>query len=323
VDIVELHQTLGERQPEIVSNGELLERRRARIGAPHLHPILTDAHLEMVHRRERTLGNTTNAAERRLAVHVVLGHEDPPHTSRATRPRGTRVNRETDLVHRGRGTNKRNTAARTGDRFVGDHELNRPGIRGGSDLGNEDGVMSDVRVSNTPTTRRYSKAQKDQAVRLVQQLREETGEHHGAVVRVARQLGFGVESVREWVVRCQDLLTQDRHNAHVDIVVEADRRYVGRVTDQPLESLGDVVGVNRFSVCRGEDVTGIDPDRTPQLSLRRLSARPSGQDIDGVGVDYTRARSRLRLGSLDHHVPDLGTTYPILVRTRRTDIVPA
>jgi transposase len=57
--------------------------------------------------------------------------------------------------------------------------------------------VSDERVA--PTARRYSKAQKDQAVRLVRQLREETGQKHGAVQRVARQLGFGVETVRKWV----------------------------------------------------------------------------------------------------------------------------
>jgi transposase-like protein len=57
--------------------------------------------------------------------------------------------------------------------------------------------MSDVSVS--PTARRYSKAQKEQAVRLVRQIREETGERHGAVQRVARQLGYGVETVRKWV----------------------------------------------------------------------------------------------------------------------------
>ena len=50
-----------------------------------------------------------------------------------------------------------------------------------------------------PTSRRYSKAQKEQAVRLVRQIREETGERHGAVQRFARQLGFGVETVRKWV----------------------------------------------------------------------------------------------------------------------------
>jgi transposase len=50
-----------------------------------------------------------------------------------------------------------------------------------------------------PTSRRYTKSQKEQAVRLVRQIREETGERHGAVQRVALQLGFGVETVRKWV----------------------------------------------------------------------------------------------------------------------------
>jgi transposase-like protein len=50
-----------------------------------------------------------------------------------------------------------------------------------------------------PTTRRYSESEKDQAVRLVRQLREELGSDHGTVQRVAEQLGYGVESVRTWV----------------------------------------------------------------------------------------------------------------------------
>jgi transposase len=58
--------------------------------------------------------------------------------------------------------------------------------------------MSDETVV-APTSRRYTKAQKEQAVRLVRQIREETGERHGAVQRVARQLGYGVETVRKWV----------------------------------------------------------------------------------------------------------------------------
>jgi transposase len=56
----------------------------------------------------------------------------------------------------------------------------------------DDGVVA-------PTSRRYTKAQKEQAIRLVRQLRAETGEKHGAVQRVARQLGYGVETVRKWV----------------------------------------------------------------------------------------------------------------------------
>lgn len=50
-----------------------------------------------------------------------------------------------------------------------------------------------------PTTRRYTDSEKDQAVRLVRQLRAELGTEHGTVQRVAEQLGYGVESVRTWV----------------------------------------------------------------------------------------------------------------------------
>jgi len=50
-----------------------------------------------------------------------------------------------------------------------------------------------------PTTRRYTEAEKDQAVRLVRKLREELGTEQGTVARVANQLGYGVESVRTWV----------------------------------------------------------------------------------------------------------------------------
>jgi transposase-like protein len=50
-----------------------------------------------------------------------------------------------------------------------------------------------------PTTRRYTPEEKEQAVRLVRQLRKELGTSHGTVERVARQLGYGTESVRGWV----------------------------------------------------------------------------------------------------------------------------
>ena len=50
-----------------------------------------------------------------------------------------------------------------------------------------------------PSTRRYSDAEKQRAVRAVRQLRKELGHDHGTVKRVADQLGIGVESVRTWV----------------------------------------------------------------------------------------------------------------------------
>lgn len=46
--------------------------------------------------------------------------------------------------------------------------------------------------------RRYTEQQKEQAVRLVLLAREE-GRGFAAVQRIADQLGYGVESVRQWV----------------------------------------------------------------------------------------------------------------------------
>ena len=54
-----------------------------------------------------------------------------------------------------------------------------------------------------PTTRRYSNEEKDQAVRLVFQLRRELGTSQGTVMRVADQLGYGAESVRRWVSQAE------------------------------------------------------------------------------------------------------------------------
>ena len=45
----------------------------------------------------------------------------------------------------------------------------------------------------------YSLELKERAVRMVLALREETGEKHGSVKRVAEQLDVGVEWLRSWV----------------------------------------------------------------------------------------------------------------------------
>jgi transposase len=67
------------------------------------------------------------------------------------------------------------------------------------DLGNEDAGMPKEQSPGKPTTRRYSPGEKAAAVRMVRTLRAELGTEHGTVYRVARQLGYGVESVRSWV----------------------------------------------------------------------------------------------------------------------------
>ena len=59
--------------------------------------------------------------------------------------------------------------------------------------------MSTKQQPKGPSGRKYTPAEKEQAVRLVRQLRKELGTEAGTVGRVARQLGYGQESVRAWV----------------------------------------------------------------------------------------------------------------------------
>jgi transposase len=46
---------------------------------------------------------------------------------------------------------------------------------------------------------KYPDELRERAVRMVLEIREQTGERHGAVTRVARELGIGAESLRGWV----------------------------------------------------------------------------------------------------------------------------
>jgi transposase len=59
--------------------------------------------------------------------------------------------------------------------------------------------MGSEQQSKSPSARRYTPSEKEQAVRLVRQLRKELGTDQGTVARVSKQLGYGVESVRSWV----------------------------------------------------------------------------------------------------------------------------
>ena len=46
---------------------------------------------------------------------------------------------------------------------------------------------------------KYPDELRERAVRMVLEVQRETGEKHGAVTRIAKQLGVGSESLRNWV----------------------------------------------------------------------------------------------------------------------------
>ena len=50
-----------------------------------------------------------------------------------------------------------------------------------------------------PSQRRYPAELRERAVRMVLEVQRETGKKHGAVTRIAKQLGVGSESLRNWV----------------------------------------------------------------------------------------------------------------------------
>lgn len=50
---------------------------------------------------------------------------------------------------------------------------------------------------------KYPDELRERAVRMVQEIRRESGESHGVIARVAKELGIGVESLRGWVNRAE------------------------------------------------------------------------------------------------------------------------
>lgn len=46
---------------------------------------------------------------------------------------------------------------------------------------------------------KYPEELRERAVRMVLEIREQTGDKHGVITRVARELGVGTESLRGWV----------------------------------------------------------------------------------------------------------------------------
>ncbi len=68
---------------------------------------------------------------------------------------------------------------------------------------------------------KYPDELRERAVRMVQEIRRETGESHGVITRVARELGVGTESLRGWVNRAE--IDSGPPTWHVDCGCAADR----------------------------------------------------------------------------------------------------
>jgi transposase len=57
--------------------------------------------------------------------------------------------------------------------------------------------------ANQGSQKRYPPELKERAVRMVLETFQQTGERYGVVGRIARQLGIGDQSLREWVAQAE------------------------------------------------------------------------------------------------------------------------
>ncbi len=64
-------------------------------------------------------------------------------------------------------------------------------------------MSNSKRQSPHPAQRRYPPELRERATRMVLETITETGERHGVIGRVARQLGVGTETLRNWVRRAE------------------------------------------------------------------------------------------------------------------------
>jgi transposase len=81
--------------------------------------------------------------------------------------------------------------------------------------------MPENASSHSSRPKRYPPELKDRAIRMVFESIEQTGERQGAVTPIARQLGIGPESLRQWVAQAEI----DRGNRD-GLTIEERRRIV-------------------------------------------------------------------------------------------------
>ena len=157
--------------------------------------------------------------------------------------------------------------------------------------------MGSEQPSKSPSTRRYTPAEKEQAIRLVRQLRKELGTDQGAVARVASQLGYGVESVRAWVKQADidEGVSPGTTSADAERIkaLEQENRELKRANE-----MADSTSQRNGSCEMSESQSQEDVDaRTSRALDHRAGA--AGVPIEGAWLATDRHRQGDRLHSAD------------------------
>ena len=107
-----------------------------------------------------------------------------------------------------------------------------------------------------------SPTEKEQAVRLVRQLRAEIGTEQGTIPAAANQLGYGVESVRAWVKQA-----------------DVDNGQKPGMTTEEAKRIKELEQQNRELKCATVRCTVAIPLVEPRLFLRRHSTAHRGSRV--------------------------------------------
>jgi transposase-like protein len=160
--------------------------------------------------------------------------------------------------------------------------------------------MPKEQVPGKPQTRRYTPDEKAAAVRMVRTLRAELGTEHGTVQRVATQLGYGVESVRQWVKQA------DIDEGHVCGVTTAEAQRTKELgqenrelkrANEMADSSGGSLSSGRSSTVNQEVVAFIDANRDDMVDGTRLGVESICRTLFKAGLPmapstYYAAKSR-------------------------------
>ena len=170
--------------------------------------------------------------------------------------------------------------------------------------------MGQERSPGKPTTRRYSEAEKERAVRAVRQLRKELGTDHGTIGRVAEQLGFGTESLRSWVrqaeiddgVKAGVSSAESARMRELEQEVRELRRELGsehgtvqRVADQ----LGYGVETVRKWVKRADVDEGVKPGRSSEDAARMKALEQENRELKRANEILRKASAYFAQAELD------------------------